>query len=346
MSSIEDAIEEYSKRWNISKEEAEKKIRKLLETVPSTDNPFPEPLGEISKKVQDINQAVLSAAYTKRLLSAPPEDVTVLRAKIENVENTVNELKTGLEEKINQLTALLDEKQKKESRDELMQELEARMEPLKQGLQELVSRLKAIEEHKIASPPPPSSEVKPESLSELLDKVKTLEEESKKMLSRFGYRVEPEKLSKEDVMRMIEEAQKQALERLSMEELKKRLEAAGYKVVGGPISWEEFQKAVEEAKRKAQEEVSDDKKIEAVTGIIRDSVAKIIDMFKPAVETIFRQPPPENPTSVPPVIPPVSPTPPPPVSEPPPVPTPTPKTELTGGDIARLLKEASSSQGS
>jgi hypothetical protein len=229
-----------------------------------------------------------------------------------------------------------------------MKELEAKMEPLKQNLQALVDKLRVVEEQKIASPPPPSGEAKPESLSELLDKVKTLEEESKKMLSRFGYRVEPEKLSKEDVVKMIEEAQKQALERLSPEELKKRLEAAGYKVVGGPISWEEFQKAVEEAKRKAQEEVSDDKKIEAVTSIIRDSVAKIIDMFKPAVETIFRQPPappPENPASVPPVIPPVNPTPPP-VSEPPPVPTPTPKTELTGGDVARLLKEASSSQGS
>jgi chromosome segregation ATPase len=322
--SLEDVVEEYSKKRGIPKEEAEKKLRKLLlESVPSTDNPFAEPLGEISKKAQDINQAILSTAYTKRLLSAPPEDVAALRAKIENIEKTVGELRSGLEAKINQLTEILDEKQRKESREELMKELESRMEPLKQNLQALVDKLKAIEEKKGAGTPVEAG--KSEGLSEILDKVKKLEEDSKTMLSKFGYRVEPEKLSKEDVMKMIEEAQRQALERLPPDELKKRLEAAGYKVVGGPVTWDDFQKALEEARRRAQEEVVDDKRIEAVTGIIRDSVAKIIDLFKPAVETIFQQPPAPPPAAAPPTPPPEG---------------------AVGGSGARLLKEASGSQAS
>jgi hypothetical protein len=52
---------------------------------------------------------------------------------------------------------------------------------------------------------------------------------------------------------------------------------------------------MEEAKRKAQEEAIDDKRIDAVAGIIRESVSKIIEMFRPAVE-LWLQSTPQQPS--------------------------------------------------
>jgi|GEM_PF-5195744 uncharacterized protein (DUF1697 family) len=86
---------------------------------------------------------------------------------------------------------------------------------------------------------------------------------------------------------MIEEAQKKALENLPIEEIKKKLEQAGYKIMGGPLTWDQVEKLIEEAKKRAQEEVLEDKRIDAVADIIRDSVSRIIEMFKPAVELWF-----------------------------------------------------------
>jgi hypothetical protein len=110
-------------------------------------------------------------------------------------------------------------------------------------------------------------------------------------LSKLGYKVEPEKLSRDEVQKMIMEAQKQALASLPTEELKKRLQEAGYKIVGGPLTYEQVEKLVEEARHRAQEEAIDDKRIDAVAGIIRESVSKIIEMFRPAVEVWLQSTP-------------------------------------------------------
>jgi polyhydroxyalkanoate synthesis regulator phasin len=117
--SVEDIIEEYSRKWKVSKEEAEMKIRKMLEEkTPSQEKIFPEPLGEISRKIQDINQAALSTAYTRRLLSSPPEDVAALRDKIEKIDAVIADLKAGFEGRINQITEILNEKTRREQREE------------------------------------------------------------------------------------------------------------------------------------------------------------------------------------------------------------------------------------
>jgi hypothetical protein len=282
--SVEDIIEEYSKKWGVSREEAERKIKKMMEEkTPSQEKIFPEPIGEISKKIQDINQAALSTAYTRRLLSSPPEDVVALREKIEKIDAVVADLKAGLESQIGQLTEILNEKSKKENREELLKELDSKMDPLRQSLQAVAEKLKGLEKGE-----EPSGKVKP---SEILKQADELAEEAKTWLGRLGYKVEPEKLPREEVQKMIMEAQKQALASLPTEELKKRLQEAGYKIVGGPLTYEQVEKLVEEARHRAQEEVIDDKRIDAVAGIIRESVSKIIEMFRPAVEVWLQSTP-------------------------------------------------------
>lgn len=297
--SIETIIEDYSKRWKVSPEEAERMIREMLdnpnkketakgsakEKTPSPENLFPEPIGEISKKIQDVNQATLSTAYTQRLLSAPPEDVAALRAKIESLDRIVGDLKAGLEDQIQRLTETLEDKKRQETREELLKELDTRMNPLRENLKKLTEKLEGVEKGEGEEKEGAGGVMKP---SEVLKEADKIAEEAKGWLGKLGYKVEPEKLSKEEVQKMIDAAQKEALANLPPEELKKRLEDAGYKIVGGPLTYEQVQKLVEEAKRRAQEDALEDKRIEAVQNIIRDSVGKIIGMFQPAVEIWMR----------------------------------------------------------
>jgi len=280
--SLEDAIKRYSKKWGVSEEEAKKKIKQLLESgekkVPSIENIFPEPVGEISKKIQDINQALMSTAYTRRILNNPPEDIAVLHQRIERLDSVVAGLKEGLEEKINKITETLEDKKRKEVREELLQELEARMKPVEEGIRRLSEKLEGGGV---------SGEEKPE---DILTKAEHVAAKAKKWLERQGYKIEPERLSKEEVQRMIEEAQKKALETVSPDELKGRLERAGYKIVGGPITWDQVEKLLEKERMKAQEEILEDKRIDAVKDVIVEGISKIVEMFKPAVELALTPP--------------------------------------------------------
>lgn len=288
--SLEDAVEEYAKKWKVSKEEAQREVLRILKKagnpdpeekkkVPSSTNIFPEPIGELSRKVQDINQAALSTAYARRLLNTPPEDVMALREKIERTERIVDDLKLGLEEQIRKLTETLEDKKRKETREELLKELDEKMTPIREGFKALAEKLEKIEKGEPTTGA--GGELKP---SDILKEADKIAEDAKSWLGKLGYRVEPEKLSKEEVQRMIEEAQKQALVKLPPDELKKRLEESGYKIVGGPLTYDQVEKLLEDAKRRAQEEVLDDKRIAAVENIIRDSVKEIVSMFKPAVQ--------------------------------------------------------------
>jgi hypothetical protein len=69
------------------------------------------------------------------------------------------------------------------------------------------------------------------------------------------------------------------------------LEKMGFKVEDQYLRRDEVERIVEEAKRRAAEEALDDKRIEAVRDIIQDAVARIIEMFKPAINMIFVPPP-------------------------------------------------------
>ena len=70
-------------------------------------------------------------------------------------------------------------------------------------------------------------------------------------------------------------------------QIKEALESLGYRVVDRYIPREEVERIVEEARRRAYDEALDDKRIEAVKEIISNSIAKLIELFRPAVEAMF-----------------------------------------------------------
>jgi uncharacterized coiled-coil DUF342 family protein len=291
--SLEDMVEEFSKKWKVSKEEAEKRIRKFLEKMhtsdktPTPENIFPEPIGEISRKIQDINQAALSTAYTQRLLSRPPEDIQALREKLEKIDSIIAEVKAGLEDRINKLTEMLEDRIRKEHREELLKELDSKIEPVRQSIQSLAQKLEELE--KLGREEKPTQQTTPAQPESILEQAEKVVEDAKRWLQKTGYTVEPERISRSEVQKMIEEAQKRALESIPAEEMKKRLEQIGYKVVGGPVRWEDVEKAIEEAKKKAKEEALEDKRIEVAASILRDGITKVIEIFRPAIETYLLQ---------------------------------------------------------
>lgn len=280
--SLKEAAEKYSKKWGVSPEEAEKKIKQMLDNagterkkaVPSLENIFPEPLGDISKKIQDVNQAVLSTAYTRKVLDTPSEEAIALRDRIGKIENIVGELKTGLETKIKELTETLEDKNRKEARREMLEELDSKMNPLRESLKDLSQRLEKAGE---------GGEGGSMEAGSVLDEANKVAEKAKGWLVKMGYKVEPEKLSKQEVMKMIDEAQKQALANMSPEDLRKRLEKTGYKVVGGPISYDQLEKIMKGARKQWEEETLDDKRIDAAAEIVKTATRQIVSMFQPAV---------------------------------------------------------------
>jgi len=80
--------------------------------------------------------------------------------------------------------------------------------------------------------------------------------------------------------------------------LREVLEKLGFRVEDLYMRRDEVEKLVEEVKKNAVEEALDDKRIEAVKNIIQDSIARLIELFRPAVQAIFS--PPEERTTPPP----------------------------------------------
>jgi predicted metal-dependent hydrolase len=113
----------------------------------------------------------------------------------------------------------------------------------------------------------------------------SITEEAKSWLERIGYRVEPEKLSKDEVERLLEEHKNKLLEELRSkpEEVKAWLESHGYKVIEPPRSWEDVERMIKEAEKRGYEMALDDKRIEAVKTIIERAVDNITNMFAPAI---------------------------------------------------------------
>jgi len=72
--------------------------------------------------------------------------------------------------------------------------------------------------------------------------------------------------------------------------VKEMLERLGLRVEDVYMKKDEVEKMVEEVRRKVAEEALDDKRIEAVENIIRDAVARLIELFKPVVQAFFTVP--------------------------------------------------------
>jgi len=279
-------VEKYSKRWGVSPEEAEKRIEQIMArkgqtAIPGLDNVFPEPLGPVSAKAQDVNQAILSTQMTRRMLNTPPEDIAKLDQKIETIGQMVEALGNNFQARIDQVTSTLEGRRQQEERDALKNYLNEALGPVRSDLTALKDK---VSKEGTSIPPATVSD-----LTTTLENVKRETANAQNLLGVFGYKVEKESISRDDVQKMIQDAQAKALESLPQEKLKERIESQGYKVVGGPITFDQAQQMVMEAYRKGQEESLSQKQVDAVTGLIRDSVKNILDMFKPGVQGYMDQ---------------------------------------------------------
>lgn len=265
-SPLESLIESYSRLWGLSREEAEEAlVRFFAFRVPTLDNPFPPPIGEISKKVQDINQAVLSTALTQRLLMSPPREVDELRRRLE-------ELERKLAEKLEEVTKRIEESRERKLREELLEEVRKELEALKQAVQQPAQNQRGS----------------------AIDELKAMLEESRKLLELLGYRVEPERVTREAIEKMLKEERERALERAPPEELAKRLAQLGYRVERDVLKPEEVKALIEkvreeERKRVAQEMEIEAKRIEAIGGIIRDVIREVVSKFAQAYAEVQRE---------------------------------------------------------
>jgi hypothetical protein len=264
-------------------------------------------LGEASKSAPDTAQkalgTVIAAAAAKALLKDDDEGRKSLKEKIDDLSDGL----TLLGMKAAMIRSILgggeDEATKRllEEVSALKKELaeikEAKKSQEIERLENLFKQLeKKVEERfaaLVATPPPQpdnnSEEKKPRSLDDLLKEYMSITEEAKSWLEKIGYRVEPEKLGKEEVERLLEEHKKKLLEELRSrpEEVKAWLESHGYKIIEPPKSWEEVERMIKEAEKRGYEMALDDKRIEAVKEIIRDRVRQIVSIFAPAISQVM-----------------------------------------------------------
>lgn len=272
--SEEEFVKKMSKKWNISEEEAKKRINEISEekprdrskVTPSVDTPFPEPIGPFSKVIQDISQAALSKAYTTKSLKEmdrPPEEIERLKSDVDSVKETVNNVMELVTKRLEELQDTLDVKVKKEERDALISELDTRI------LQPLRSDLEAVKK-KVETVPEGGPAKTVEGLRDVRARLKQAEEDAKGVLEDMGYSLPGKRLAlgaEESVPKEDEDL---------VAEVKKR----GYRVEYDMIPREQALKLAEDAKNRAQEDVLDDKRIKAVENIITKTIENLFDMFK------------------------------------------------------------------
>lgn len=238
--SVDEAVEFYSKKWGVSKEEAGDKIQKLLEErkAPSMEDLFPEPLGELSRKVQDVNQAVLSTAFTRKKVAEmenPPKSSGVQQDIDEAVHEAGREIIKGkltaidpirqkVDEAFGELVGdMLKERLKGTNKEELRVMLDGLFDEFgEKVVKPLYEKVNSLEE---------KGKGKEQSMSEVVDLVTDAEKKYKDFLEKRGFKVESVNITRDSVEKMIHDAvatQKQEWEKESgtqVEVEKERIQA-------------------------------------------------------------------------------------------------------------------------
>lgn len=297
-------IEKYAEEKGISKEEARKKYLPIL-IGEETEGKYSDvakkllSVAEILSSVKDVakdadpaTKSILtglgSSLVTNTLSKGDEETVEAMKpvirmvAQLKAIEaafsggsKDVDALKDELgklRDELEKYRKKEDEERVKKMLDESLRERDEAINELKDTINVLMGKLE-----KITNPP------KPEDEEALLKKVESVKSKSMNLLKDMGYEVKPTTLTREEVEELI----KNQVTNLPPDQLKEILEKHGYKVVGGPIPYDEALKMVEEARNKAYDEALEDKRVEAVKDIIKDSVSQLIQLFAPAVNVIF-----------------------------------------------------------
>lgn len=237
---VNEAVEFYSKKWGVSEEEAAEKIQKLLEErkAPSMEDLFPEPLGELSRKVQDINQAVLSTAFTRKKVAEMenPQKSSGVQQDIDEAVHTAGReiitqkltatdpIRLKIDEALGELVGdAIKEKLKGTNKEELRVMLDGLFDEFgEKVVKPLYEKVTALEKEKGKEE---------QSMSEVVDLVTDAEKKYKDFLEKRGFKVESVNITRDSVEKMIHDAvatQKQEWEKESgtqVEVEKERIQA-------------------------------------------------------------------------------------------------------------------------
>ena len=302
MSDVEKIVEEYAEAKGLDKEEAKKRLVPLLKSEPDKMEQIKKELGLTKEILQTYSELSQNAPEPLKVLAGikASEQIAKLDAEEDPLEETMKKIKRHfMELKLMDVAskAVFGEKEKEEKpkTEEIAEALKPFLDEFKElkeyvegkkrdEVQQILNEIKEI----VASRSQPAGEENPK---EIVDKAKKVLDDIKDLASAWGYKLEKDYLTKDEIEQILKERQEKILEELAEkpERIKEILEAKGYKIVGGPIPYEQVQKMLEEERKRILEQVHDDIKIRELGGIIRESVKEIIGLFKPMVGTWFEK---------------------------------------------------------
>lgn len=217
---VEDMVNKYAKKWKVSPEEAALKVKQFLQKkpseptkdtvgsfqAPSEDDMFPVPVGPISKKVQDINQAALNSALTRKNLkelSQPPKEMETLKEKVQSFESTLNTVVEMVNTTMKTMNNELQERKTKEQFDTMIETLKTEVVgPLKE-------RVELLEAAKQGDPAARAA-IKGLTPENVFVKAKEITDEAKDWLERTGHKIEePTTMGKQEVEAILDKREKE-----------------------------------------------------------------------------------------------------------------------------------------
>jgi tetrahydromethanopterin S-methyltransferase subunit B len=310
--------DKYAKLYGVSPEEALERVGQSIEKnlLPMDLITSTKPVGSLSEKVQDWLQSLLMIRSASNMGDGKEDLQLILNSinqsvesRIKSIEDKVNALiesmKSTSESKTvelirnevnNQLKPIVENMNKlteivnrivndtdKQKMQEVLKPINDSIAQLSQALARLEERLNALEGRQ-------SAPTQPTSVVEQVQSLKATYEELKKAVEMLGAKVVEEKLSRDDVEKIVQEK----LKSISNEELIKLAQERGFAIVGGPLPFDKAQELVREAYRKGYEEGKSDKSVDHVAQIIRDGIDSLMRIIGPglqeAIKTWFSNP--------------------------------------------------------
>ena len=266
--------------------------------------------GSMSEKIQDW----VTSLMMLRSAGGDGKDVvnvvqSVVDARIRAIEDKVNALLNTLNqtsenklidmirsEVTNQLKPIVENMNKMaEVINKMTNDTETRrvvdtikplIDTLADAIKKINDRLDSLEARINTMPQTPQS-------GSILDEVQTLKkrtEELKTALEALGMKVVEEKLTKDDVEKILQEKLMNIPDNVLAEIAQKR----GYRIVGGPIPYDKAEEIVKEAYRRGFEEGRSDKNAEMLGNLLRDGLKGLMEIIGPGLQeglkSMFRNP--------------------------------------------------------
>lgn len=199
--------EKYSKKWKVPIEEAKKQVQEFLskkpldrtKAQPTSDDFFPDPIGPISKKLQDISQGALASAYAQqklRELATPPKELETMKEKIDLIEKNISNVVGLVNTTMKDMQSTLEAQKAEREKEALLEEISVVIRPLKEKVESLEKAREGA--------PGAMVELTPEKIVEASKK---MTEEATSFLKARGFNIEiPKAISIEEVKAQINEA--------------------------------------------------------------------------------------------------------------------------------------------